>query len=337
MNKLVVVLAATTVAGAAAALHFRQQLIEERARSATAALPAPAPVSESATVQVATATSASPPPAPATVAHIDSPKTAGEPRADQAAAAAMPSVVVSDGRKSRNQRMASEFLTRYDDPSRRGELRAQALDRTRKIFEEYAKQRNLDADQFDKLMAVLTDQELERRAAQARCQVRPDCDKPGDDYKELLARQKQTLVDMVGEDGFRELWAWGASQTDRRMADAFAKRLPDTVPWSSEQSAALASVLKDARSAAMREMSSQRQHFKGFGNQEGMSVMYADELPTLEARMASANAFAQRMRDHAATVLSGEQLKVFSQMQEEVLLDLARFLRRGDAEQRESS
>lgn len=334
MNKLVVVLAATTVAGAAAALYYRQALIEARADSATKAAPAPAPVSR--TVAAAAAASPAPATASAPMSGTASPAKADSPPPATAAPGIPPPVLVSDDRKSRNQRQASEFLKRYDDPSRRGELRAQALDRTRQIFAEYAKQRNLDADQFDKLMAVLTDQELERRAAQARCQVRPDCDKPGDDYKELLARQKQTLIDMVGEDGFRELWAWGASQTDRRMADAFAKRLPDTVPWSSEQSAALASVLKEGRDAAMREMYSQRQHFKGFGNQEGVSVMYADELPTLEARLASANAFAQRMRDQAATVLSGEQLKVFNQMQEEVLLDLARFLRRLEPEQRET-
>jgi hypothetical protein len=335
LNKLVVVLAATTVAGAAAALHYRQQLIEERTRSAAMTMPAPAADPVPARVPAAAPPSPAPTSAPASASRIDSPKPASAPPPASRTADLPPTVVVSDDRKTRNRQQAAEFLTRYEDPSRRGELRAQALDRARKGFEEFAKKQSLDAGQLEKLVAVIADQELERRVAQARCMAEPGCDRP-EGWSELVARQKQALIDLVGEDGFRELSDWGASQPDRRMADAFARRLPDSAAWSADHSAALASVLKDGRSAAMREMSSQGQHFKGFGNQEGMTVMYADELPTLEARLASANAYAQRMRGHAATVLSGEQLRLFDQMQEELLSDLARFLRRRDTGKREA-
>ena len=41
------------------------------------------------------------------------------------------------------------------------------------------------------------------------------------------------------------------------------------------------------------------------------------------------------LRDHAATVLSGEQLRFFNQLQDELLADLERFLRRRDTLGRE--
>jgi hypothetical protein len=336
MNKLVVVLAATTVAGASAALYYRRELVEQRARSAAVVPPAPASVPESASVPATASAVPAPVATPPSAAPPGTAKQIEESRSTPVAEST-PLEMPGDDRKSRTRKQASEFLERYDDPSRRGELRAQALERSREGVTEYAKKQDLGAEQFDRLVAVLADQELERRAAQARCLADPECDRPGAEYSELLARQKQTLIDMLGEHGFRDLQEVGAGQVDRRMAEAFARRLPQNIPWSPDQSAALAFVLKDGRTAAVREMAAQRQHFRGFGNQDGMSVLYADELPTLEARLASANTYAQKMHDHAATVLSGEQLRFFNQLQAELLSDLERFLRRRDAGQRDGN
>ena len=83
----------------------------------------------------------------------------------------------------------------------------------------------------------------------------------------------------------------------------------------------------------MRDYSNEGTHIKGFGNMDRMSLFYADKLPA-EGRMASAEAYVQRTRARAATVLAGDQLTVFNQMQDDLLHDFRRMESRRAADQK---
>ena len=56
-------------------------------------------------------------------------------------------------------------------------------------------------------------------------------------------------------------------------------------------------------------------------------IVYSRDAKTLDERMASAAASIDRMRDRAGTLLSGEQLTVFNQMQDDALLVFRPFAR----------
>lgn len=342
MNKLVVVLAASTVASAGTALYYRHELMQERARVAQA--------EPGATQSATTLAPTTPAAAPAQVAPpVDAPprtpateKKNSAPSATvnaQASAQTRPAVAapMGEGRKVEMRQRAEEFLKKYDDPEGRAVLRDEALRRTRMALKGFDKERDLDAATFEKLVQMSAEQELERRAMQSRCMADPQCDGPTIEYRELNARNQAAIAALIGEDGRKQMEDWARSMSERRAATSLAGRLPENAALTRSQSAALISALSTGREAAIQEFAANRQHMTGYGNVDGLTVLYSPDAPLVDDRVASARIYSQRMRDQAATVLRGEQLTTFNQMQDELLLDLQRHLRRQELDKREGS
>jgi hypothetical protein len=343
VNKLVVVLAASTAASAGTALYYRHELMEERARVAQ--------VEAGATLPATTHAPTTPAAAPAQVAPpvVASPGTPGPEKKDRAPLApanaqasakpdaAVPPPQMDETRKAEMRQRAGEFLKKYDDPEGRVVLRDEALRRTRMSLKGFDKEANLDAATFEKLVQMSAEQELERRAMQSRCMADTQCDGPTIEYRELNARNQAAIAALIGEDGRKQMENWARSMSERRAATSLAGRLPANAALTSSQSAALISALTTGREAAIQEYAANRQRMTGYGNVDGLMVLYSPEAPSVDERVASARIFSQRMRDQAATVLRGEQLMTFNQMQDELLLDLQRHLRRQELDKREGS
>ena len=339
LNKLVAVLAATTAVSSAAALYWRHELIEERARHTQVEVPAPPPASPALA-------EASEPAKPAAVA----PPAAMQPRpatpparaSTPAATASTRPIEVSSGgsspwpldetRKADMRQRAAQYLRKYDNPEGQKELREQALASTRRNLKGFDKEAGLDSLTFEKLIQLITDQEIERRVLQSRCMAEPPCDAPPPEYRELLDRQKAELANVIGREAAREMPQWMMSVGERRMTATLSGRLPANVTLSSSQSAALITALTAERRAISQEYAATRQRMAGYGNVDGSSAMYVTDAPTIDDRVASARVNSQRLRDRAATVLSGEQLTVFNQMQDELLFDLQRHLKRQESD-----
>jgi hypothetical protein len=331
MNKLVASLMISTAVCAAAAVYFRHQLIEERMASArvlgettrTAGY-IPTPAAPTAPTQSAAATPAAPPAARATpVAAARAPENPDA------------SVPIPDAEKIRMRESAARFLAKYENEFGRSEIRERQLANARESLSGFDRERNLDADTWEKLIELVADQNLERQAISARCAIDPLCVTPPG-LSELLASSKQAIAQLIGEDGFNEMQDWRNLSVSRRVANGLSARLPSSTPLSSAQHTALAAALHAERESAIRDYLAAGQHMAGFQSADGMGVMYADQA-TPEERAMSAQNYVQRTRDRAATVLSGEQLTVFNQMQDELLIDLERHLRRRDQSAREAA
>ncbi len=341
VNKLVAVLAATTAVSSAAALCWRHELIEERARHSQVEVPAPVPASP-------TLAAASEPALPAPVAQPAArplnPAPAAPPatvKAPAATASTRPIEVSSGGsspwpldeaRKADMRQRAEQYMRKYDNPEGQKELREQALASTRRNLKGFDNEAGLDSVTFEKLIQLTTDQEIERRVLQSRCMAEPPCDAPPPEYRELLDRQKAELANVIGREAAREMPQWMMSVGERRMTATLSGRLPANVTLSSSQSIALITALTAERRAISQEYAATRQRMAGYGNVDGSSAMYVTEAPPIDDRVASARVNSQRLRDRAATVLSGEQLTVFNQMQDELLFDLQRHLKRQESD-----
>ncbi|HYJ41372.1 MAG TPA: hypothetical protein VEW08_11310 [Steroidobacteraceae bacterium] len=331
MSKLVAGLAVSTAVCAAAAVYFRQQLVMERENSAhlaselaiASAPRAPAPkvvaTPSAPAAPIAPATSVTEPAQKAAVTKVSALESREAPR------------IMTDAQKSAMRAQATDFLGKYDSPGGRARLRDQQIERTRALLEGFDKDRNLAPGAWQKLIEEVADTELEKRAVISRCALDPACVTPA--LSELLASRKQALQELLGDEGLDEMKNWAMTEPARRSVKGLSARLPSTAPLSSAQSSALVAALTAEREAAMRDFANEGTHIKGFSNVDRMSLFYADALPA-EGRMASAEAYVQRTRARAATVLAGEQLITFNQLQDDLLHDFRRMESRRTAEQK---
>jgi hypothetical protein len=321
LNKLVAGLAISTIVCAVVAEYFHQQLIAERLT--TARLTSELSLASAPRAPASSAVTAAPPvevPAPTSVVS----QVAAKP-AVAAARAPLPTSappIMTNEQKAAMQEQAAAFLRKYETPEGKAALREEQIARTRTTLAGFEKEPQLDPATLQKVVEEVADRELERRAIISRCALDPSCVTPPG-LGELLASRTQALKDLLGQEGYNEMQNWGRTESARRSVNGLSARLPSTAPLSSAQSGALVSALAGEREAAMRDFSNDGTHIKGFSNVDRMTLFYGDRLPEA-ARMASAEAYVQRMRASAATVLVGEQLIMFNQMQDELLLDFRR-------------
>jgi hypothetical protein len=87
--------------------------------------------------------------------------------------------------------------------------------------------------------------------------------------------------------------------------------------------------LTEARKRYAAELQQQGAKLQGWGDGTGMLWYSGDG--TVEQRLASATQYAQRVRQQAAAVLSAEQLRLFVQLQDEMLASFAAYLQQAQA------
>lgn len=337
MNKLIAALAVSTAVCAAAAIYFRQQLVEERLNvarlsgelSVALASPpaAPAPAASSTTPPPTTP----PPPAPIATSSSNDSKAVPKPAVTRTQDFSGPPVM-TDAQKVAMRDQAISFFRKYNTAEGQATLREEQIRRARDALAGFDKERQLDPATFQKVIDEFADKELEKRASISRCALDPACVTPAG-LAELTAARRQALQELLGEEGYDEMQKWTANEPARKAVVGLSTRLPSTAPLTAAQSNLLIAALAAEREAALRDFSNAGTHIKGFSNMDRMTLFYADQLPA-EGRMASAEAYVQRSRARAATVLAGEQLIVFNQMQDELLLDFRRVENRRAAEQK---
>lgn len=305
----IVTLAASTVVLAGCTVYFARELARERERNYTAlvesrpdaaALSLPGPESAAATPPGQSAT-----PAAASVPGDDAP-------ADTAAGSAS----VGDRLSDRNQEQAEEFLRGYDNPQTRAKLLEEQVQLHRSIYSALRSELDIDAERFDRLIKLFADQQLDRRVRIARCLTDTFCVRP-----DLVdgAQRRQAIVDLIGEENTVKLDKYGRDRSRSREFARLQVRLGPRLALSPQQLNELSRALYDERIRTGREIESHGHDIGNFATRYG-SFVYARDTKTLEERMASAAASIERMRDRAGTLLNGEQLTVYNQMQDDVLV-----------------
>jgi hypothetical protein len=226
------------------------------------------------------------------------------------------SASVGDRRRARNRKEAEEFLRRYDNPETRAKLLEDQAEIHRGINSALRSELDIDAGRFDRLIKLLAEQQLDSRARMARCLTDRFCVRPdlGDG-----TQRRQAVVDLIGEENTVKLEKYGR---DRPQSGEFAKlqaRFGPRLALSPPQLDELSIALHDEMIRTRREIESHGHETGTFATSYGI-IVYARDTKTLDERMTSAAASIDRMRDRAGTLLNGEQLAVFNQMQDDALM-----------------
>lgn len=317
MSKLVTALASTTVLFAASTAYLAYELHARDAESnAAAAANAAGAADPGANTEVASAVPskapASLPPAPLTA---DASKPAGT------AVAPLPAPA---GKKDPNREMmtpfARDFLRQYDDMALRASLIANARPGIESQYSRLKDRLKLDAASFDQLVNLLAEETLEQQANYYRCVVDTGCDfskikPPRDRSDELQA--------LLGDD-YAKFKSYRDALPEWQSVVQLRGRLPENMPLRDSDAERLMNALSEERGHFTTESSQNGASMRGWGNGTGMLWYSGDGGP--EQQLSSARQYAERLRQRASTVLSAEQLRIFIQIQEEMLAGLAGYL-----------
>jgi hypothetical protein len=241
--------------------------------------------------------------------------TASTPEGAHAGATAEPASI-EDRRKARNKEQAEEFLRRYDNPETRAKLLQDQVQAQRRGQSGLRSALDIDARQFDRLINLYAEQELDRRARMARCLTDVFCVRPN-----LVdrAERRQAAVEVIGEEKTARLEQYRSEQSRSSQFGIFQARLGPQLALSPQQLDELSTALFEEQARARQEIESHGHEYRNFATTYGV-IVYSTDTNTLEERMASAAASVSLMRDRAGALLNSEQLEVFNQMQDDSLL-----------------
>ena len=118
---------------------------------------------------------------------------------------------------------------------------------------------------------------------------------------------------------------------EREAVTQLRSRLPDAQRLSDDKAESLVAALAEEREAMHREAAQQGTGLNGYGMGAGM-IFSPNDGRSLEERYEVAKQYSQRLRERAALVLNGEQLRAFNEMQDETLLGLRSMMRNKDSQ-----
>jgi len=169
----------------------------------------------------------------------------------------------------------------------------------------------LDDANYDRLMDLLAQQELEMQEATSRCITSPGCDYQIAN-RDLFEAQRRELAATFGPDMQDQIMDFRLTGGERETVGQLRARLPDSARLSDSKSDELVRALN----AENRRVSEERTEGIGMHNGVIWVVMGPDENGERAKRAAEYN---RRLRDAASGVLTAEQLAAYELMQEEAL------------------
>ena len=325
MNKLVATLAATTVLFAGTTFYFWQKLEALESPAAdTATLPAARGTSGDPVAAASSGAAARPAPAngPAATPAGGAGTSPAEVEAATRAAASAAKPGKADPSREMMLPFAKDWLRQYDDPAQRASLTKAAR---AGIEAQYARLRDrlkLDANTFGQLVDLLAQEQLEQQSNYFRCLVDTACDTssmrpPRDHSDEYLA--------MLGNDAFAQFNAYRQALPEWQSVMQLRGRLGEANYLKDGDAERLLGALSAERERYVAESGQAGAKLRGWGTGTGM-LWYSGDGGADE-QLASAQQYSERMRQRAASILNSEQLRMFAQLQDELLANFANYLR----------
>lgn len=291
---------------AGSTVYFARELHIERAARAA---------EKSSSRETAAATS-KPAPALSTVGSTIS--------ADEASTSPTYSVTTNSGRLKNlteaEQRQAAilqarKFLADISEPAGR----ARALEQHRAMMRigtqglsDYLK---LDPGEFARFMDLLAEHGLVHREIASRCMLDPDCMNRGQLSDDLVAAQERELASAFDADTIERYRYFMRSGNERQAVAELRGRLPDNARLTDAKADELVRVWVQESEHIQSDM---KRVGYGIATQNSMVFVVMGEDPD-GARAAAAAEYNQRWRERAGTVLTPEQLAVYTQLQQEAL------------------
>jgi hypothetical protein len=221
---------------------------------------------------------------------------------------------------------ARQFLARYDDSAQRAVLLDEARAGVRRQYSRLKEQLKLDDATFEQLVTLLAEQNLQARQHWARCAVDPRCDINDPSRSPAMDDPSQELLALLGANRIDAFNQYRDSISERDAVAQFRGRLSDSSYLPEAQAEQLVAALAEERLRYSQEASQRGARLRGWGTNLGM-IMYPEDIGSVEQQLAEATQYSRRMQARAAGILTPAQLAAYVQMQEELLAQMAAYLR----------
>jgi hypothetical protein len=230
---------------------------------------------------------------------------------------------------------ARQLVARLDDSVQRQALLDEQKTSVRRQYARLKEQLKLSDAKFEQLVATLAEQNLQGQENWARCAIDPNCN-PKDEARMRIDDRTQELLALLGAEPYEDFNAFRETLQERDSVAQLRGRLNDNLFLPQAQAEQLIAALAEERKRYAQEATARGSNVSGWGTALGM-IWYPEDAVTIEARLAEAAQYSQRLRARAATVLSAAQLAAFIQMQDELLAQMAGYLRPAPAPRKASS
>lgn len=258
------------------------------------------------------------------------PEPAESPRAvspsPQPAEAAVNPSGATDSGAERVVRLSERKL--FANASGEALIRARMLADMRLQNHGMAERLNLTDDEAQKLLELLVNEQLTRRAQFAqRSSLGPA------DLDEAQARERKAIAALIGEERAKKYQDDIKGAPDRRQVRALRSRLGELDALTDDQATSLASALREEREQFARELTDQFGGRAGFTMSSVSGAVFmtsggaADEDGQEKQIVDQMQRYNQRMLDRAATVLTARQVKVLAELQDAEFAQQRVFLR----------
>jgi hypothetical protein len=296
MSKVTLALAATTVGLALLSGYLWRQLDAEHDRTAGAAVqlnePQPAPIQSAAlSPQAAPSRVTSPPNTPDRY----------------------------DNKQARRNAALKQIL---DDPHERELLKEQSRRSIRAHLGDLARELQLTNEEYAALIELLAEHELQSQEMLTADQ-RTISD-PSNGFVALQNRLQRDIADLLGAEKAQQYAAYEDNWQVRNQVQQLRGQLNPADALTEDQNQRLIAALQQEResfNAEMRRRVPRERVSGGHGTFEGADLVAdsASSVPVPEQYMRQLAEFSKRQRQRAAAILTARQLRVFDQMQDDVL------------------
>ena len=205
---------------------------------------------------------------------------------------------------------AKKFLADLATPEgrdRQMELQKRMMSSSRAGLADYLK---LDPTQYSQFVDLLTQQDLAQRETATRCLLEQNCRYRGE-RADLTEAHNQEIAAVFGPDVVERYRFFERSYDQREAVSILRGRLPDSARLSDAKADALVRAWVEETGQISDDM---RRVGYGIAVSNNIAYVVADADPDGK-RAAAAEEYNRRWRERAATVLTPEQLAVFTQMQ----------------------
>jgi hypothetical protein len=220
---------------------------------------------------------------------------------------------------------ARQWLAQFDDPGQRASLLKQARAGISAQYGPLKDKLGLSDETFAQMVDLVADQNLEAQEHYLRCLTVSGCDtsklsQPADHTQEFLA--------LLGNVGFEEFKTFSGAMSERQLVAQLRGRLSDSSGLRDGDAERLVKVMSEETGKFRSESEQQGASLAGWGT--GNAMLWYTKDGSADQQLSSATQYAQRLRQRAAGILTADQLRVFAQLQEELLESFASYLRSSD-------
>jgi len=228
--------------------------------------------------------------------------------------------------KSVQAEASRRTLKMLADPAQREGMLLEQKMMMRNMYPRLAQAIGITNEEAERLFTLLARQQIEAQEWYARCMLDSNCNvqDAGPDQTE---RGAQDIADLLGAERQQQFEAYKNTLMERESVVQLRSRLADANHLPDERAEALIAALADERQKIHMEAAQRGSGMNGFGTGVGV-IFSASDAATPEAQIESAQANSRRMRARAAEVLDAEQLRVFDEMQDELMISMRNQLRR---------